>query len=184
MGSDLQNILKIQRLTDEQIQLLIYQVLRGLKVCPVFDIPPSLPLVAIIASHQPAILFLFSLNPHFYDVYLRFQSILLFSFFLLISVLRAVPRVLRPSWTFLCVSRVLFSLTTCLFFRPFSVSLSLISFRFLIEFCDDCSLSPFWLMIFHYERLSQNRRKPLSELNSINYSASLSPFSSFPVLRP
>ncbi|CAB3405897.1 unnamed protein product [Caenorhabditis bovis] len=31
MGSDLQNILKIQRLTDEQIQLLIYQVLRGLK---------------------------------------------------------------------------------------------------------------------------------------------------------
>nr|Q8MXI4.1 RecName: Full=Mitogen-activated protein kinase pmk-2; AltName: Full=Stress-activated protein kinase pmk-2; AltName: Full=p38 MAP kinase 2 [Caenorhabditis elegans] len=31
MGSDLQNIMKIQRLTDEQIQLLIYQVLRGLK---------------------------------------------------------------------------------------------------------------------------------------------------------
>ncbi|CAI5448268.1 unnamed protein product [Caenorhabditis angaria] len=31
MGSDLQNILKIQRLGDEQIQLLIYQVLRGLK---------------------------------------------------------------------------------------------------------------------------------------------------------
>uniref|UniRef100_A0A1I7XAI5 Protein kinase domain-containing protein n=1 Tax=Heterorhabditis bacteriophora TaxID=37862 RepID=A0A1I7XAI5_HETBA len=31
MGSDLQNILKIQRLTNEQIQLLIYQVFRGLK---------------------------------------------------------------------------------------------------------------------------------------------------------
>ncbi|GMT26004.1 hypothetical protein PFISCL1PPCAC_17301, partial [Pristionchus fissidentatus] len=30
-GSDLQNIIKIQRLADEQIQLLIYQVLRGLK---------------------------------------------------------------------------------------------------------------------------------------------------------
>lgn len=30
-GSDLQNILKIQTLSDEQIQLLIYQVLRGLK---------------------------------------------------------------------------------------------------------------------------------------------------------
>lgn len=32
MGSDLQNILKIQRLTNDQIQALIYQVLRGLKV--------------------------------------------------------------------------------------------------------------------------------------------------------
>ncbi|KAK6747140.1 hypothetical protein RB195_000391 [Necator americanus] len=31
MGSDLQNILKIQRLTNDQIQSLIYQVLRGLK---------------------------------------------------------------------------------------------------------------------------------------------------------
>lgn len=31
IGSDLQNILKIQRLSDDQIQLLIYQVLRGLK---------------------------------------------------------------------------------------------------------------------------------------------------------
>ncbi|VDM57773.1 unnamed protein product [Angiostrongylus costaricensis] len=31
MGSDLQNILKIQRLKNEQIQALIYQVLRGLK---------------------------------------------------------------------------------------------------------------------------------------------------------
>ena len=31
MGSDLQAILKIQRLTDEQMQLLVYQILRGLK---------------------------------------------------------------------------------------------------------------------------------------------------------
>uniref|UniRef100_A0A1I7TMP4 mitogen-activated protein kinase n=1 Tax=Caenorhabditis tropicalis TaxID=1561998 RepID=A0A1I7TMP4_9PELO len=31
-GSDLQNIIKIQQLTDEQIQLLVYQILRGLKV--------------------------------------------------------------------------------------------------------------------------------------------------------
>ncbi|KAK6016723.1 hypothetical protein OSTOST_17792, partial [Ostertagia ostertagi] len=31
MGSDLQNILKIQRLTNDQIQALMYQVLRGLK---------------------------------------------------------------------------------------------------------------------------------------------------------
>uniref|UniRef100_A0A0K0D9V1 Protein kinase domain-containing protein n=1 Tax=Angiostrongylus cantonensis TaxID=6313 RepID=A0A0K0D9V1_ANGCA len=31
MGSDLQNLLKIQRLKNEQIQALIYQVLRGLK---------------------------------------------------------------------------------------------------------------------------------------------------------
>lgn len=31
IGSDLQNILKIQRLGDDQIQLLVYQILRGLK---------------------------------------------------------------------------------------------------------------------------------------------------------
>ncbi|CAJ0959367.1 unnamed protein product, partial [Mesorhabditis belari] len=31
IGADLQNIMKIQRLNDEQIQLLIYQILRGLK---------------------------------------------------------------------------------------------------------------------------------------------------------
>jgi len=31
MGADLSNILKIQRLTDEHVQFLIYQVLRGLK---------------------------------------------------------------------------------------------------------------------------------------------------------
>ena len=32
MGSDLNNIIKTQSLTDEHVQLLIYQVLRGLKV--------------------------------------------------------------------------------------------------------------------------------------------------------
>ena len=32
MGSDLNNIIKQQALTDEHVQFLIYQVLRGLKV--------------------------------------------------------------------------------------------------------------------------------------------------------
>ncbi|VDM84257.1 unnamed protein product [Strongylus vulgaris] len=32
MGADLSNILKIQRLNDEHIQFLVYQILRGLKV--------------------------------------------------------------------------------------------------------------------------------------------------------
>ena len=32
MGADLSNILKIQRLTDDHIQFLVYQILRGLKV--------------------------------------------------------------------------------------------------------------------------------------------------------
>lgn len=32
MGADLSNILKIQRLTDDHVQFLVYQVLRGLKV--------------------------------------------------------------------------------------------------------------------------------------------------------
>ena len=32
MGSDLNNIIKTQALTDEHVQLLIYQILRGLKV--------------------------------------------------------------------------------------------------------------------------------------------------------
>ena len=33
MGSDLNNILKQQALTDEHVQFLIYQIIRGLKVC-------------------------------------------------------------------------------------------------------------------------------------------------------
>lgn len=32
MGSDINNILKQQALTDEHVQFLIYQILRGLKV--------------------------------------------------------------------------------------------------------------------------------------------------------
>jgi len=32
MGSDLNNILKTQNLTDEHVQFLVYQILRGLKV--------------------------------------------------------------------------------------------------------------------------------------------------------
>lgn len=32
MGSDLSNILKIQRLSDDHIQFLVYQILRALKV--------------------------------------------------------------------------------------------------------------------------------------------------------
>ncbi len=32
MGSDLNNIIKQQILTDEHVQFLIYQILRGLKV--------------------------------------------------------------------------------------------------------------------------------------------------------
>lgn len=31
MGADLSNILKIQRLSDDHIQFLVYQILRGLK---------------------------------------------------------------------------------------------------------------------------------------------------------
>jgi len=32
MGADLSNILKIQRLSDDHIQFLVYQILRALKV--------------------------------------------------------------------------------------------------------------------------------------------------------
>lgn len=32
MGADLSSILKIQRLSDDHIQFLVYQILRGLKV--------------------------------------------------------------------------------------------------------------------------------------------------------
>lgn len=34
MGADLNNIVKCQKLTDDHIQFLIYQLLRGLKVLP------------------------------------------------------------------------------------------------------------------------------------------------------
>ncbi|KAL8168431.1 UNVERIFIED_CONTAM: Mitogen-activated protein kinase 14 [Gekko kuhli] len=33
MGADLNNIVKCQKLTDDHVQFLIYQILRGLKVC-------------------------------------------------------------------------------------------------------------------------------------------------------
>ena len=32
MGADLSNIVKIQKLTDDHVQFLVYQVVRGLKV--------------------------------------------------------------------------------------------------------------------------------------------------------
>lgn len=32
MGADLNNIVKCQKLTDDHVQFLIYQILRGLKV--------------------------------------------------------------------------------------------------------------------------------------------------------
>lgn len=35
MGADLNNIVKCQKLTDDHVQFLIYQILRGLKVQPV-----------------------------------------------------------------------------------------------------------------------------------------------------
>lgn len=36
MGADLNNIVRTQRLTDEHVQFLVYQILRGLKVyCPI-----------------------------------------------------------------------------------------------------------------------------------------------------
>ena len=33
MGADLNNIVKTQRLSDDHVQFLIYQILRGLKAC-------------------------------------------------------------------------------------------------------------------------------------------------------
>ena len=35
MGADLNSILKCQKLTDEHVQFLVYQILRGLKVCSI-----------------------------------------------------------------------------------------------------------------------------------------------------
>ena len=40
MGADLSNILKIQRLNDDHIQFLVYQILRGLKVHSLPIFPP------------------------------------------------------------------------------------------------------------------------------------------------
>lgn len=37
MGSDLSNILKIQRLSDDHIQFLVYQILRALKVSQIVE---------------------------------------------------------------------------------------------------------------------------------------------------
>ena len=36
MGADLNNIVKCQKLTDDHVQFLIYQILRGLKVTRLF----------------------------------------------------------------------------------------------------------------------------------------------------
>ena len=33
MGADLNSVGKVQRLSDDHVQFLVYQVLRGLKVC-------------------------------------------------------------------------------------------------------------------------------------------------------
>lgn len=38
MGADLNNIVKFQRLSDEHVQFLIYQLLRGLKVNIIYDL--------------------------------------------------------------------------------------------------------------------------------------------------
>lgn len=39
MGADLNNIVKFQRLSDEHVQFLIYQLLRGLKVIYTYSVP-------------------------------------------------------------------------------------------------------------------------------------------------
>uniref|UniRef100_A0A669B6Q0 mitogen-activated protein kinase n=2 Tax=Oreochromis TaxID=8139 RepID=A0A669B6Q0_ORENI len=41
MGADLNNIVKCQKLTDDHVQFLIYQILRGLKVSEALDLKPS-----------------------------------------------------------------------------------------------------------------------------------------------
>uniref|UniRef100_A0A2I3RMP6 mitogen-activated protein kinase n=1 Tax=Pan troglodytes TaxID=9598 RepID=A0A2I3RMP6_PANTR len=41
MGADLNNIVKCQKLTDDHVQFLIYQILRGLKVQIIQDLKPS-----------------------------------------------------------------------------------------------------------------------------------------------
>ena len=42
MGADLNNIVKCQKLTDDHVQFLIYQILRGLKVSEVYNVKPFL----------------------------------------------------------------------------------------------------------------------------------------------
>ena len=50
MGADLNNIVKCQKLTDDHVQFLIYQILRGLKV----SLPPlSVPSWVRCRPHQP-----------------------------------------------------------------------------------------------------------------------------------
>uniref|UniRef100_A0A4W3JCH5 mitogen-activated protein kinase n=1 Tax=Callorhinchus milii TaxID=7868 RepID=A0A4W3JCH5_CALMI len=41
MGADLNNIVKCQKLTDDHVQFLAYQLLRGLKVTNIYDLKPS-----------------------------------------------------------------------------------------------------------------------------------------------
>lgn len=65
MGSDLNNIIKQQALTDEHVQFLVYQILRGLKVSRILhffvsdvivtDITPSLFYLRIQYVHSAGI---------------------------------------------------------------------------------------------------------------------------------
>lgn len=61
MGADLNNIVRTQKLTDEHVQFLIYQILRGLKVILTILIqhakqslltPHSPPLYVFSARHK------------------------------------------------------------------------------------------------------------------------------------
>lgn len=49
MQSDLDNAIKIQPITDDQVQLLVYQILRGLKVIQLFRF---VVIVALISVHS------------------------------------------------------------------------------------------------------------------------------------
>lgn len=42
MGADLNNIVKCQKLTDDHVQFLIYQILRGLKVSESLGTRPNI----------------------------------------------------------------------------------------------------------------------------------------------
>lgn len=42
MGADLNNIVKCQKLTDDHVQFLIYQILRGLKVSDASSLAPCI----------------------------------------------------------------------------------------------------------------------------------------------
>ena len=39
MGSDLHKIIRTQVLSDDHVQIFVYQILRGLKVCPLDYLP-------------------------------------------------------------------------------------------------------------------------------------------------